>query len=324
MALSEFDIIEQYFAPLGDFKGPYTRLGPGDDCAVITPPAGEQLCVSTDTFIEGIHFPQEVDPAIVAQRSLAAALSDLAAMGSKPVGVTGAITLPGVAPAWLSAFSQTLKACLARWQSPLIGGNISQGRVLSITWTVLGSVPFEEFISRCGASAGADIYVSGWPGRAGLALAQRLNGETATKTLAPHYEAPQPRLELGQNLRGIASAMIDVSDGLLADLQHLLDASGLGAELDLATLSFDTILAEAAISEVAARRMTLTAGDDYELCFTADSEHRAAIGRLADVLGLPLTRIGKTQTQAGIRFLNRPEDLSVDELSSQQGYQHFV
>ncbi|MDA0760320.1 MAG: thiamine-phosphate kinase [Proteobacteria bacterium] len=323
MTLSEFDIIERYFAPLGNFRGPAVRLGPGDDCAVIMPPSNEQLCVSSDTFIEGTHFPVDAPAAMTARRTLAAALSDLAAMGSKPLAVTGALTLASVSPEWLEEFANALGNCISVWQSPLVGGNISRGEALSITWTVMGSLPQEQFISRSGATEPSDIFVSGWPGRAGLALQRRLAGQQCSKKIAQHYEAPEPRLELGQHLRGLASAMIDVSDGLLADLNHILVASDVGAEIDLSSFNFDQALVAEAGDEVLARRLTLTAGDDYELCFVAPPEHRTTIADLSKQLDLPLTKIGQTKATKGLTFCHPPEGMLMEPLLLQSGYQHF-
>lgn len=323
MSLSEFEIIDRYFAPLGQWQGPHTVLGPGDDCAVLSPPVGHQLCVSSDTFIEGVHFPVGAEGALVARRTLAAAVSDLAAMGSEPLAVTGALTLVAARPVWLASFSGALSGLIEDWQLPLVGGNISRGNELSLTWTVIGSIPTGAYVTRSGASAGEDIYVSGFPGRAGLALSKWQQGEQPADQLAQHYVAPEPRLILGQHLRPLASAMIDVSDGVLADLNHLLDSSELGAQLNAQAMAFDGLLQTNAESAAAALKHFLTAGDDYELCFIAPVSARAAIDHLALKLSLPLSRIGKTKAEFGLQFDNLPEAMSASELINAAGYRHF-
>lgn len=324
MSLSEFEIIDQYFTPLGQWQGLHTVLGPGDDCAVLSPPAGHQLCVSSDTFIEGVHFPVGADGALVARRTLAAAVSDLAAMGSEPLAVTGALTLVAALPDWLASFSGALSGLITDWQLPLVGGNISRGNQLSLTWTVIGSVPTGAYVTRTGASAGEDIYVSGWPGRAGLALSKLMSGQQAGAHLAKHYLAPEPRLLLGQHLRDLASAMIDVSDGVLADLNHLLDGSELGAQLNAQAMAFDELLQSASDSPAAALTHFLTAGDDYELCFTAPATARTEIDRLSVSLSLPLSRIGVTNAERGLQFENLPEAVMESELIKATGYRHFT
>ena len=323
MSLSEFEIIDRYFTPLGQWQGLHTVLGPGDDCAVLSPPMGHQLCVSSDTFIEGVHFPVGAEGALVARRTLAAAVSDLAAMGSDPLAVTGALTLVVALPDWLASFSNALSGLITDWQLPLVGGNISRGRELSLTWTVIGSVPTGAYVTRSGASAGEDIYVSGWPGRAGLALSKILSGQQPAANLAKHYLAPEPRLLLGQHLRGLASAMIDVSDGVLADLLHLLNRSALGACLNAQAMAFDELLQSTAESPGAALKHFLTAGDDYELCFMAPATARAEIERLSLKLSLPLTRIGVTKAEPGVAFENLPEAVTESALIKAAGYRHF-
>jgi len=324
MSLSEFEIIDQYFTPLGHWQGPHTVMGPGDDCAVLSPPLGHQLCVSSDTFIEGVHFPVGASGDLVARRTLAGAVSDLAAMGSEPLAVTGALTLVAAVPDWLASFSGALSELIQDWQLPLVGGNISRGRELSLTWTVIGSVPTETYVTRSGASADEDIYVSGWPGRAGLALLKLQSGQQPVAQLAKHYLAPVPRLMLGQHLRGLASAMIDVSDGVLADLNHLLDRSALGARMNARYMAFDELLQANADSPAAALTHFLTAGDDYELCFIAPASARAEIDRLALKLALPLNRIGQTKAELGLVIENLPEALTESMLIKTTGYRHFT
>ena len=245
-------------------------------------------------------------------------------MGSEPLAVTGALTLVAAVPDWLASFSGALSELIQDWQLPLVGGNISRGRELSLTWTVIGSVPTETYVTRSGASADEDIYVSGWPGRAGLALSKLQSGQQPVAQLAKHYLAPVPRLLLGQHLRVLASAMIDVSDGVLADLSHLLDGSALGARMNARDMVFDELLQASAESPAAALTHFLTAGDDYELCFIAPTSARGEIDRLALKLALPLNRIGETQAELGLVVENLPVTLTESMLIKTSGYRHFT
>ena len=319
---SEFDLIEKYFLPLGEWNLGDTRVGPGDDCAVVRVPDSRQLCISTDSLIEGVHFPTGATGQLVARRSLAAAVSDLAAMGATPFGMTGALTLVAVNGTWLKQFSSVVGDLIKRWQIPLLGGNLSQGNELSITWTVMGLVEPGEYLLRSKALPDDDIYISGYPGRAGYALAGLLQGREVDASLGKHYSHPTPRLELGQLLNGLAHSAIDVSDGLLADLQHLLKASGVGARIDLARLSVDTELFSAS-GEVDGIRLALTAGDDYEICFTAAIDQRKALRHIGEQLQLPLTRIGKIVKSGGVEFENGPRHFDPSSLNSQPWYRHF-
>jgi thiamine-monophosphate kinase len=319
---SEFDVIEKYFLPLGEWSLGDTRVGPGDDCAVVQVPDSRQLCISTDSLLEGVHFPTGANGQLVARRSMAAAISDLAAMGATPFGMTGALTLVAVSAAWLKQFSSVVGDLIERWQIPLLGGNLSQGSELSITWTVMGLVDPGQYLLRSGALADDDIYISGYPGRAGYALENLLQGRAVDVDLEMHYSHPTPRLELGQLINGLASAAIDVSDGLLADLQHLLTASGVGARIDLARLSVDSKLF-AASGEADGVRLALTAGDDYEVCFTAPIDQRKPLEQISEQLQLPITRIGKIIQARVVEFENAPRQFDPATLTAQPGYRHF-
>ena len=323
MSLSEFDIIDRYFAPLGGWQLTTTALGPGDDCAVLSPRVGHQICISSDTLIEGVHFPVAASGTLAAERSLAAAVSDLAAMGSEPMAATGALTLTEVSESWLKDFSSALATCIKEWQIPLIGGNISRGKELSITWTVLGSLPMGRYVTRGGAQLGDDIYVSGWPGRAGLALEQLIRHQEVAPELRQHYERPTPRIKIGQKIRPWVSEMIDVSDGLLSDLQHILLASKCGADVDVSALGFDVLLGEQTDSALHHLTHVLSAGDDYELCFTAPPSRRGELQLLAQVEVLPFTRIGQIVPGAGVLFSNLPPGVNASDLEGLMGYRHF-
>jgi len=322
MENTEFDVIEKYFSPLGQWSLGHTLVGPGDDCAVVQVPDSRQLCISTDTLINGVHFPEGATGQMVARRSIAAALSDLAAMGATPFGMTGALTLVQVSAPWLKALSAEIGDLIRQWQVPLLGGNLCQGNELSITWTVMGLVNPGEFLLRSGAQVGDDIYISGYPGRAGYALENLLQGRAVDVDLEMHYSHPTPRLELGQLINGLASAAIDVSDGLLADLQHLLTASGVGARIDLARLSVDSKLF-AASGEADGVRLALTAGDDYEVCFTAPIDQRKPLEQISEQLQLPITRIGKIIQARVVEFENAPRQFDPATLTAQPGYRHF-
>ena len=229
MIPSEFDVIESYFAHLSDWAGERVRVGVGDDCALLDVGAGFELVVSTDTFVEGVHFPNGASGALVAERSLAAAASDLAAMGAEPLAVVGALILRDIDSEWLESFSERLGELLRFNAMPLVGGNLTQGPHFSLTWTVMGRVKAGEALTRSGAELGQDVYVSGWIGRAAsgleLVLQTKSEGEArsaewkdAASVAKAAYSAPKARLALGQKLIGVASAAIDISDGLLSDL----------------------------------------------------------------------------------------------------------
>ncbi len=328
MADDEFSIIEQYFSSLGWQSSSAVILGPGDDCAVMSMPQGYELCISTDTFLSGVHFPIGCDGSLVAKRSFAAAVSDLAAMGAETHGFTGALTMPSVDHHWLSDFSRQLSDLSMEFEMPLVGGNLTRGP-LSITLTVMGITPTGAAIRRAGAIAGEDIYVTGSPGDAGAGLSLVLENCSNHRALIDAYESPRPRIEVGIGLRPLASAAIDISDGLLADLSHLLGASGVGAEIDLQAIplsdSLLTYVRAAAMSDklgatdqaTSALSFALTAGDDYELCFTASAERREKIERLASRVDIKMTRIGQTTHGLGIQLVGEGFQLE------SSGYQHF-
>ncbi len=306
MSLGEFDLIERFFwRPAG--QGPRRAVvGNGDDCAVIAPAPGMQLAVSTDTLVEGRHFLSTVDPARLGHKALAVNLSDLAACGAKPLAFTLALTLPRVDEAWLAGFAQGLLALADAHDCELIGGDTTAGP-LAIGITVMGEVPAGQTLLRGGARAGDDLWVSGWPGLARLAL------EAFRGTLQPALagddfdtarramECPEPRVALGLALRGLASAAIDVSDGLLGDLGHILRRSQVGAIVVLDALPVHPVLGERPLSQQ--HDCLLAGGDDYELLFAAPAEHRTRLVALSDSLGLPLSRIGAITAALGVQLL---------------------
>ncbi|MFZ3038044.1 MAG: thiamine-phosphate kinase [Rugosibacter sp.] len=284
---SEFDLIRQFFVR----PTRHTTLGIGDDGALITPTPGQELVVSTDLLVEGTHFFKDADPFDIGWKALAVNVSDMAAMGATPRWATLAAVLPAPTFSWLDAFSRGFFACANAFNVDLIGGDTTRGpRAFCVT--ILGEVPAGQALRRDGAKLGDMIWVSGTPGRAALGLAH-LQGRTAAiqppldtgqlEQCLTSLHRPQPRVALGLALRGLASAAIDVSDGLLADLGHILAASAGTAELQIPHLP----------PEGLARDSYLAGGDDYELIFTAPAEHSKKIAALSTALNLPLTCIGK-------------------------------
>jgi thiamine-monophosphate kinase len=317
MVDDEFTIIDQYFSAIG-WRSDLVALGPGDDCAVLKVPEGFELCVSTDTLVSGVHFPTDCDGGMVARRAFAAAVSDLAAMGASPYSFTGALTMPGIDHAWLFPFSSELSRLSVEFEIPLVGGNLSRGE-LALTFTVMGLVPPGQALRRSGASVGDDVYVTGHPGDAGAGLLLLAQAGGEFPALIDAYQSPQPRVKIGQQLRKIASAVIDVSDGLLADLKHLTDSSGVGAKVDVnkMPLSEEMLLFT---SPGKALSLALTAGDDYELCFTANHSCRDQVEELVLSAGVAITRVGSIVDTPGIALFGE----GVDALDLEHnGYQHF-
>ncbi|MDF2447172.1 MAG: thiamine-phosphate kinase [Moraxellaceae bacterium] len=312
----EFELIDEFFRRPGADAS--VRLGIGDDAALVAVPPGHELVVTTDTLVAGRHFPEAAAAYDIGWKALAVNLSDLAAMGAEARWVTLALTLPESDAEFLGEFARGFFALAGREQVSLIGGDTTRGP-LTITVTALGIVPQGAALRRRGAAAGDDIYVSGCPGDAGLGLRLELEQwvdelPAAARELAlQRLHRPEPRLALGRALRGVASACLDVSDGLAQDLGHLLRASGVGADLELG--SFPRSLALAAIDPAFADILALTSGDDYELLFTAPVTARDKIA------GLPLrcTPIGSITAGHGLRLLRggAPVELPV------AGFTHF-
>jgi thiamine-monophosphate kinase len=302
--LSEFDLIARYFTREPRAGGPVT-LGVGDDCALMTPVAGEMLAVSTDMLVEGRHFFAGTDPEALGHKALAVNLSDLAAMGARPIGFTLALALPQADAPWLEGFARGLLALADAHGIELVGGDTTRGP-LNLCITVFGSVPTSQALRRDGAGTDDEIWVSGTLGDARLAL-EALQGKlTLTPeqlaTARPRLDRPQPRNALGLALRGIATSAIDISDGLLGDLGHILERSGGGAVLDADALPLGPALA----AEPCARRreFALNGGDDYELCFTAPATRHHAVTDAAQGAGVPVTCIGRRTPEAGVHVID--------------------
>ena len=307
--MGEFDLIERYF------KRPTHKaaLGVGDDCALLKPTEGMQLAVSSDMLVEGRHFLSTVEPTRLGHKALAVNLSDLAAVGAAPLAFTLALSLPRVDEAWLAAFSMGLLRLADAHGCELVGGDTTQGP-LNICITVFGEVPPGDALLRQNAQVGDDIYISGTVGDARLALevfrgTHSISGE-AFEQARLRMEQPTPRVELGTALRAVANAAIDVSDGLLGDLGHILKRSGVGAQIDTTWLQaagyFGDARLPAGITPVMAdlpwnKRLefALSGGDDYELCFTAPVNQRELVHAAAWETNTPVTRIGRiTQEQS--------------------------
>ena len=310
--MGEFDLIAR------SFSRPVRRaaLGVGDDCALLAPQPGMQLAVSSDMLVEGRHFFAGTDPERLGHKALAVNLSDLAACGARPLAFTLALALPSADNAWLEPVARGLLALADAHGCELVGGDTTQGP-LNICITVFGEVPTGQALLRSGAQPGDDIYVSGTLGDARLAL-DALQGQAAAAALPlawlaaaqQRLEAPTPRVALGLALRGVATSALDVSDGLLGDLGHILRASGVGACIH--TTETIKLIAASAHPESAGghfdtellHQCTLAGGDDYELAFTAPVAQRAAVAAAAQASATPVTRIGCIEAAPGLRLID--------------------
>jgi thiamine-monophosphate kinase len=303
---SEFEIIRRYFSR----PAPSALLGVGDDAALVQSAAGCELAVSTDLLLEGRHFAAGAAPRALGHKALAVNLSDMAAMGATPRWATLALALPSADAAWLAAFAEGFYALAARFGVDLVGGDTTRGP-LTLCVTILGELPAGTALRRDGARPGDDVWVSGELGGAAYAL-EHPEDAAAAKRL----HEPEPRVALGERLRGLAGAAIDVSDGFAQDLGHILERSGVGAVVRYADLPKFRI-ADAALEQ----HCVLAGGDDYELLFTAPPAARAAIEALAAPLGLPLSRVGSIQ--AGVPRL-RLLDAQGRAMRTTPGFDHFA
>jgi thiamine-monophosphate kinase len=323
--LSEFDLIKHYFTRAGraDPRG-RTVLGVGDDCALLAPSPGMQLAVSSDMLVEGRHFMEGADPFDLGHKCLAVNLSDLAAMGAAPLGFTLALALPAADAAWLDGFSRGLFALADLHACELVGGDTTKGP-LNICITIFGEIEPGRALRRDAARAGDDIWISGTLGDARLALAGYLNetvlGDEDLRLAAPRLHAPAPRVALGRLLAGgrLAHAALDISDGLVGDLGHILAASKVGAVLDVDALPAGPALARQ--PRELRRRFTAAGGDDYELCFTAPAANRDAILAAGVQSGTAVTLVGRIESEPGLRLVDAdgaPLDLHL------RGWDHFA
>lgn len=299
--LSEFGLIRRYFTR----QARQAILGVGDDCALLGARPGHELAISTDMLVAGRHFFADAEPRALGHKALAVNLSDLAAMGAEPRAFTLAVALPEANAAWLKPFSEGLLALADAFHCELIGGDTTRGP-LTLSLTVFGDVPAAAALRRDAARAGDDLWVSGTVGDARLALgALRAEWALTPEALAqvqPRMDMPTPRVALGLALRGIARAALDVSDGLLGDLGHILTQSHVGATIEVDRVPRSATLA----AQSAARQLhcTLAGGDDYELCFTAPAEARDAVLTAGQHAGVAVTRIGRIDAESGLRLVD--------------------
>ncbi|AHG21423.1 thiamine monophosphate kinase [Chania multitudinisentens RB-25] len=322
MACGEFDLIARYFNRFKNLRRD-VQLGIGDDCALLTVAEKQLLAVSTDTLVAGVHFLPDIDPADLGYKALAVNLSDLAAMGADPAWLSLALTLPEVNEAWLEAFSDSLFEQLNYYGMQLIGGDTTRGP-LSMTLTINGLIPAGRALTRAGARIGDWIYVTGMLGdsAAGLAILQeRLSVEdgVAREYLLARHLRPQPRVLQGQALRDLASSAIDISDGLISDLRHVLQASACGARIELNELPMSQALTGSTNAEQALR-WALSGGEDYELCFTVPEINRGALEVALSHLGADYTCIGQIgPLSEGMKFYRDGKEVVLPW----KGFDHF-
>lgn len=319
MPFREFDLIERYFSSLNS-TDKTVICGIGDDAAVLDLSPDHFLLVSTDTLVSDVHFSAQTNPADIAYKSLAVNISDIAAMGGTARWATLALTLPDLDHDWLQAFSKGFAEIAERYHISLVGGDTTQGP-LAITIQIMGSVTRGQSIRRNKAQAGDLVYVSGVLGSAGLAYRAGLDEnlrQYVTDACTQRLHRPEPRVELGKQLYHFARAAIDISDGLVSDLEHLTTASKLGAEIDLSKIPVGPELLE--VDEEQRWALALAAGDDYELCFTLTQASEAEMQRRLQELDCPVTCIGRITESAGITWLDEKGEKVELQL---EGYQHF-
>jgi thiamine-monophosphate kinase len=310
MPLSEFFLIKRFFTKQR-VTNLSTRLGIGDDCALLSIPDGYELAVTTDTMVENVHFFAGADPKLLGHKLLAVNLSDLAAMGAKPMSVTLALTLPKVDENWLAAFARGFLNLAERYSVDLIGGDTTSGP-LTLTVQAMGLVPKGQALRRSTAKPGDFIFMTGLLGDAGLGLKIHQGYCCAdSKSALARFSQPEPQIQAGQDLIGIARACIDLSDGLAGDLGHILEQSQVGACIEWDALPISNAV-QTYINETGDWSMPLTAGDDYELCFTVSPEQ-------VEKLTIAATKIGVIESQPGLR-LNKSGHIQSIEV---KGFEHF-
>lgn len=321
MSLAEFSLIERIRTRTRARAD--VALGIGDDAALLQPRAGEQLVVTADTLNSGVHFPAETPPYDIGWKTLAVNLSDLASMGARPAWCVLALSLPDADPDWIDAFADGFFALADAHDIVLVGGDTTRGP-LSLSVTAMGQVAPGAALRRDGAQVGDDVWVSGTLGDAAVALRAWQGGtldvrrpaeDAPVDYLRQRLARPTPRVALGAALVGVAHAAVDISDGLLADLGHICERSGVGARVDPGRLPVSDA-ARARVGLTHAREAALRGGDDYELCFTAAAAQQGAVEAIAARLGLPLTRIGAIVAGQGVD--------AGGETNSHRGYEHFT
>ncbi|MGO2404463.1 thiamine-phosphate kinase [Vibrio litoralis] len=327
----EFNLIDKYFAHRQANRKD-VDLALGDDCALVSPPDGYQIAISTDTVVLGTHFLADADPAAVAYKALMSNISDLAAMGATPAWFSMAISLPEIDEAWLAPFCDAMFELADAHNLQLIGGDTTKGP-LSISFTIQGVVPKGQALTRSGAQVGDWVFVSGNLGDSQAGLSVILNPDDASKPHAKelvlrHFYA-QSRIKLAERLRHHATSCIDISDGLMSDLKHVLKRSKVSAQLDIASLPITQQATEFYGDKLQAQLAALKSGEEYELCFTVASENKAALNDIADKVGCQLTCIGRIIANAetslcDITLVRNGVALSDDDPAKQaQGFDHF-
>ena len=328
MSLTEFDIIDRYFTDISP-KGEGVLLGVGDDCALLQPMANEQLAVTVDNLVMGRHFDDRVPVSEVAFKSVSVSVSDLAAMGAKPMWMTLSLTIAEADKDWLKAFSKGLAEALDNYQVALVGGNIAQGPT-NIGTQLIGSVATGQAMTRSGARAGDLIYVSGSFGAESLGLqlhlnqwqTQELSAQEKSQLLHSWYR-PMAQSRLGQQLRGLASSCIDISDGLLGDLQHILRSSDVGARLqlrDIPLYPYLNAMIENGSEELAVIfERFVCAGEGYQLCFTVHPDKKKQVQQLSKRENVALSCIGVIEEQHGLRSYYENTLLNLNSAA----YRHF-
>jgi thiamine-monophosphate kinase len=315
---SEFELIRRYFT----HPPRHTALAVGDDAALMRPAAGMELVISTDMLVAGTHFLPDTDPEALGWKTLAVNVSDIAAMGAEARWATLALSLPQADEAWIGRFAAGFFACCDAFDIDLIGGDTTRGP-LCLCVTIFGQLPAGAAVLRSGAGAGDELWVSGQPGRAALALAE-LRGRTILSAefggdFLNALQRPMPRQGLGRALRGVASAMLDVSDGLLGDLEHILDSSQVGAVIEEARLPLAPLLAACPDAGLA-RDCLLGGGDDYELLFSAPTSRRDAVRAVGRAAGVPVHRIGHLTAGLGLQLAAADGTLRP---CAARGFDHF-
>ena len=319
--MTEFELIQKYFSAQ-DLKLSNVNVGIGDDAAIITPPPQQQIILTTDTLVAGVHFLTSTQTDDIGYKALAVNLSDLAAMGATPAWVLLAVTLPEANEAWVKAFCDGFFSLANRYHVQLIGGDLTQGP-LCLTVQALGYLPPGEALLRSNAKSGDLIYVTGTLGDAGLALQHLLHqfplADEVKTPILTRLHRPEPRVSIGEKIRTIAHAAIDISDGLAADLSHLLQQSQVGAIVNVDSLPFSKELLQT-LSLEQAISLALSSGDDYELCFTIPKNQQAHLEQTLSTLNCRYTCIGRITTQPGLKlqFQNGTPYEGITK-----GYEHF-
>ena len=320
MAQGEFDLIRKYFQPPSYSQD--VLLGVGDDCALVPGPDGRQLAITTDTLVAGVHFPHDSSPADIAHKAIAVNLSDLAAMGAEPAWLTLALTLPEPDESWLSAFAESFRANAEKHRVQLIGGDTTQG-ALTITVQAMGLIDSGMAMRRDAARPGDAIFVSGTLGdaAAGLKIHQQQAVNDDHRWLLDRLNRPEARVELGLRAARFCRCCIDISDGLAADLGHILEASRCGAtvNIDRVPLSHQLVAVSGGRNAVDWDRV-LAGGDDYELCLVMDPARQDRLTAISGELSLPVTRIGVIESSDTLTFV---DDTGARFLPSRKGYEHF-